>query len=75
MIDPHRRHPLQVELVDLLLLGVCVLLGASGGNASFVVEGLTTTDGVLQVLDFTYERNIVRGELQTRRMEDQGYSL
>lgn len=58
---------LQVELVDLLLLRVCILLGTSSSNADFVVEGFTTTDGVLQAIDFTYEQNMVSAVRKTWR--------
>jgi hypothetical protein len=46
---------LEVEVVDLLLLSVSVVLGTSGGNASLVVEGLSPTERVLQVLDLAYD--------------------
>lgn len=65
---------LQVELVDLLLLCVCVLLGTSSGDTDFIVEGLTTADGVLQVIDFTYDRSMVRSRLDLTTKED-SYSL
>lgn len=46
---------LEVEVVDLLLLSVSVVLGSSGSNTSLVVEGLSTSDRVLQVLDLAYD--------------------
>ena len=67
IVPSYILHPLQVQLVDLLLLGVCVLVGTSGGNTGLVVEGLTIAEGVLQVLDFACEthgqrRKSVRSE-------------
>ena len=47
---------LEIEIVDLLLLSVSVVLLTSGLDTSLVVKGLSTSDGVLQVLDLTYVR-------------------
>jgi hypothetical protein len=46
---------LEVEVVDLLLLSISVVLGTSSGDAGLVVEGLSSAERILQVLDLAYD--------------------
>jgi hypothetical protein len=49
-----RRTRLKVKLVNLLLLSVGVILGTTSGNTGLVIDGLASTEGILQILDLAY---------------------